>query len=445
MKVHLDGKNIEVTVFEHRKGNFEYFIGDVQIGEIDTNIAKYDNIIMRQNSIVKALEKLGVLVKSENIKQNTLENELSAKIKDQIDNLSREDIEQSAKETDEIDKYIEENGIERKQIKDVRILKLDTREKSNETRNDQIAQKNYQSQKIKKATSRDVNIKQELKLDERANDMHSIRKWLGGQVPHSIEKIGVIESYEMNKMKNEKGQKYSNGTTRYSLVAISKDGKIEPLQKYIPELQQRSASGNDPISKKYQVRDDGSVEKDSVLSEYEIGDKVIQLDNKEMGRVEMNIGEEARNSTETMGIQLRDSNTIFATDTSQRSVIGEYEKEGEDTVEQNLKEVRQHPNCQKLDERDIDGDPNTQSPHEHIISIDNDEYIKICARKILDNNPEIKEVYNQSDIEKKLVEKIAHESLNSEELENNLDKISEEIKEESEREHDLPGTDRRNI
>lgn len=275
--------------------------------------------------------------------------------------------------------------------------------------------------------------------------MHSIRKWLGGQVPHSIEKIGVIESYEMNKMKNEKGQKYSNGTTRYSLVAISKDGKIEPLQKYIPELQQRSASGNDPISKKYQVRDDGSVEKDSVLSEYEIGDKVIQLDNKEMGRVEMNIGEEARNSTETMGIQLRDSNTIFATDTAQRSVIGEYEKEGEDTVEQNLKEVRQHTNCRKLDERDIDGDPNTQSPHEHIISIDNDEYIKIYARKILDNNPEIKEVYNQSDIEKKLVEKIAHESLNSEELENNLDKISEEIKEESEREHDLPGTDRRNI
>lgn len=129
MKVHLDGKNIEVTVFEHRKGNFEYFIGDVQIGEIDMNIAKYDNIIMRQNSIVKALEKLGVLVKSENIKQNTLENELSAKIKDQIDNLSREDIEQSAKETDEIDKYIEENGIERKQIKDARILKLVTEKK----------------------------------------------------------------------------------------------------------------------------------------------------------------------------------------------------------------------------------------------------------------------------------------------------------------------------
>ena len=77
MKVDLDGKKIEVTVFEHRKNNFEYFIGNMQIGEIDTNIVKYDNIIMRKNSIINALEKLGVLEKDEKEKQNTLENELS--------------------------------------------------------------------------------------------------------------------------------------------------------------------------------------------------------------------------------------------------------------------------------------------------------------------------------------------------------------------------------
>ena len=41
MKVDLDGKSIEVTVFEHRKNNYEYFIGNVQIGEIDTNVVKY--------------------------------------------------------------------------------------------------------------------------------------------------------------------------------------------------------------------------------------------------------------------------------------------------------------------------------------------------------------------------------------------------------------------
>ena len=36
-------------------------------------------------------------------------------------------------------------------------------------------------------------------------------------------------------------------------------------------------------------------------------------DNKEMGRIEINIGEEARNSTKSMGVQLRAENTLFVT------------------------------------------------------------------------------------------------------------------------------------
>ncbi len=434
MKVDLDGKKIEVTVFEHRKNNYEYFIGNVQIGEIDTNIVKYDNIIMRKNSIVKSLEKMGVLEKDQQEKQNTLENELSAKIKDQIDNLSREEIRKSAKETQGIDRYIEENNIPRKQIKDVKILELNRKEKDSKSKHNKTETLKTKEQEIEKTTTKDINVKQELNLDERANDMHSIRKWLGGQVPHSIEKIGVIEADQMDEMKNEKGQKYKNLTTRYSLVAIGKDGTVEPLQKYIPELRQREASGNNPTPQKYQVRDDGSVEKDSVLSEFEIGRKIIQIDNKEMGRIEVNIGEEARNSTETMGVQLRDSNTIFVTDTSQRSVIGEYEQEGEDTVELNLKEIKAHdkqnPNCEKTDERDIDGDPDTKS-HEHVMSIQ-DAYIKVCARKILDENPDLGETYNQTDIENKLKNKIQKESLSKKDLENSLDEISKQIEEQAE-------------
>ena len=443
MKVDLDGKKIEVTVFEHRKNNYEYFIGNVQIGEIDTNIVKYDNIIMRKNSIVKALEKMGVLEKDQQEKQNTLENELSAKIKDQIDNLSREETRKSAKETQGIDRYIEENNIPRKQIKDVRILELHRNKEDSENKKKQQKTeiKKHQKQEVEKTTTKDINVKQELELDERANDMHSIRKWLGGQVPHDIEKIGVIEADQMDEMKNEKGQKYKNLTTRYSLVAIGKDGTVEPLQKYIPELRQREASGNNPIPQKYQVRDDGSVVKDSILSEFEIGDKIIQIDNKEMGRIEVNIGEEARNSTETMGVQLRDSNTIFATDTSQRSVIGEYEKNGEDVVVDNIKEIEPHferdEDCTKATEDDIDGDRSTKSEHvkedikEHMMGVE-DAYIKVCARKILDENPDLGETYNQTDIENKLKEKVNEEYLSKEELENSLDKISKQIEEQAE-------------
>lgn len=459
MKIYINGKKIEITVLKKGKTVYEYYIGNEQIGETDRNISRDENIILRQNHIIKSLQKLGVLDKEELEKQNTLENEYGAQIKDTIDEMSIEDIKKEAEQTRKIDEYIEGAEIERNRIKSVHILELnedrkgkekDARMKENRNiqKNNLNESQNNLNQINEKTTTKDINIKQEVELDERANDMHNIRKWLGGQVPKDIEKIGVIESYQMNKMKNQKGNSYDNNTTRYSLVAISKDGTVEPLQKYIPKLQQRDASGNNPTSQKYQVQTDGTVEKDAVLSEYQIGDKIIQLDNEEMGRVEMNIGEEARNSTETLGVQVRDSNTIFVPNTSQRSVIGEYEEEGEDTVEKGVKEIKahdkQHPNCSKTDERDIDGDLSTSS-HEHIMDIEN-AYIKVCARKILDENPEISETYNQADIEKKLTKKFKEsdkEYLSKEDLEKELAKIVEDIKEEAEMEHELPGNDTR--
>ena len=448
MKINLNGKNIEVTVVKNPQNKFEYeyYIGNVQIGELNTNIMKYGNIIMREDSyIVEALQKLGVMEKEIGEKSNTLKNEISSQIKDKIDGLSRDEIENASKETREIDKYIDEIGIERSHIRDVRILEMDD-EESKEKKTDERQKKKSSTKEEKEnniTTTKNTNILQEIELSERANDMHDIRKWLGGKIPQNITKVGVIYSDQMNKMKDENGKSYDRNSTRYSLVAISKDGKVEPLQKYIPELQQRSASGDNPISRKYQVRDDGTVEKDSILSEYEIGDKIIQLDNKEMGRIEMNIGEEARDSTETMGVQLRDSNTIFVPDTSQRSVIGEYEREGEDTVEENLEEIKahdkEHKDCNKATEKDIDGDPSTKS--EHVMAME-DAYIKVCARNILDKNPELRDTYNQNDIENKLKEKVNKEYLSKEELENSLDEITEEIEKQAENER-VPGEDTR--
>lgn len=450
MKINLNGKNIEVTVVQNlqNKYEYEYYIGNVQIGELNTNIVKYGNIIMRENSyIVEALQKLGVMEQDKTEKQNTLENELSAQIKDKIDGLDREDIESAARETKEINEYIEEIGLERSKIKGVRILEMDNEEpkerKSDKKQKEKGSTIEEKEKKNNITTTKNTNILQEIDLDERANDMHDIRKWLGGKIPQNITKVGVIYSDEMNEMKDESGKSYDRNSTRYSLVAISKDGKVEPLQKYIPELQQRSASGDNPVPGKYQVRDDGTVEKDSILSEYEIGDKIIQLDNKEMGRIEMNIGEEARDSTETMGVQLRDSNTIFATDTSTRAVIGEYERNGEDTVEENLEEIKahdkEHEDCNKTTEKDIDGDPSTKS--EHVMAME-DAYIKVCAREILDKNPELGETYNQNDIENKLKEKVNKEYLSKEELENSLDDIAKDLEKQAENEK-VPGKDDR--
>ena len=268
--------------------------------------------------------------------------------------------------TRNLDTYLKEFGKRDEKIESLTEIKLENEEdKSEEKINSEKEENETEIDKKRISNVNDVNIKQSVELDERANDMHDVGKWLG--LPQEVKSIGVIESYQMSNLQNENGKNYDNSTTRYSLVAIGKDGSVKPLSKYLPDLEKRDSSGNDPTRETYQVDTEGRVEKDAVLSEYQFGSKIIQIDNKEMGRIEINIGEEARNSTKSMGVQLRAENTLFVTDTSTRSIIGEYEKNGEDTVEENIEEAEKHPdpNTHKMDERDIDGDPKTLS-HIHV-------------------------------------------------------------------------------
>lgn len=345
MLINLDGKEIAVTVVKkpEREDLYEYYIGNEKIGVLDTDVME-DNILMIQN---------------------TLGNELSNQIKDAIDRLPRKEVEQEGELSKEIDTYMREFGEREERVRSITTVKLDEKPKDKEDSKDKEKQKNEeQAEEDKTSTEKDVNVKQSVDLDERANDMHDVRKWLG--LPQDVDRIGVIESYQMSDLQDEEGKKYDDESTRYSLVAIGKDGKVRPLSQYIPDLEQRGSTGNDPTRESYQVDTEGRVEKDAVLSEYQFGNKIIQIDNREMGRIEINIGEEARDSTEVMGVQLRAENTTFATDTSTRSIIGEYEANGEDTVEMNIEEAKKHPEPEKdkMDERDVDGDLETKS-HVH--------------------------------------------------------------------------------
>ena len=347
MRIKLEDGRIAEVIVRKQDDLFEYYIGNVKIGVLDTNVMQ-DNILMLENS---------------------LDNEVKSQIKDTIDGLSRKDLEHESNITRKIDTYIRELGDRNLHVRDIRRIELseDEEEKSEEGKEDGKRNDSEEvDEKDEAVTTKDVAIKQTIELSERANDMHDIRKWLSGRVPSDAKELGVIESDDMNMLKDSEGNRMKNNTTRYSLVIINSKGEVEPLAKYIPELEQKDSSGNDPREEKYQVRDDGTVKYDSVLSEYSIGDKIIQIDNNEYGRVEVNIGEESRDSTQTMGVQLRDSNTTFVSDTSTRSVIGEYEQEGEDTVEKNLEEAKKHPEDDvKMDERDVDGDLETKS-HMHI-------------------------------------------------------------------------------
>ena len=347
MRITLENEeNITITVIRSTKNNdlLEYYVGDEKIGVLETDVMS-DNIL---------------------ILQNTLENELLTQIKDYINRLPREEIEREGDLTRNLDTYLKEFGKRDEKIESLTEIKLENEEdKSEEKNNSEKEENETEIDKKRISNVNDVNIKQSVELDERANDMHDVRKWLG--LPQEVQRIGVIESYQMSDLQNENGENYDNSTTRYSLVAIGKDGSVRPLSEYIPDLEKRDSSGNDPTRETYQVDTEGRVEKDAVLSEYQFGSKIIQIDNRELGRIEINIGEEARNSTKAMGIQLRAENTLFVTDTSTRSVIGEYEQNGEDTVEENIEEAERHPDpsVDKMDERDIDGNPDTVS-HIHV-------------------------------------------------------------------------------
>ena len=327
-----NGKKLKLIVV--KQGDiYQYYVGNIRIGVYDPKTME-DHILFMQN---------------------TIENELSAQIKDGINSISKEEIQKEAEQNKKILEYTRERELTG--IRDITIIDLEKKHENNtnkEERKNSMENSQQSDLNTEKTTTRDIMVKQEINLDERANDIKNIRQWLGANIPQEFTKLAVIESSQMENMKDDKGQSYERNSTRYSLAIIDKDGNIEPLQKYIPNLKQRDASGSNPTKLKYQVNKDGNVEKDAILSEYEIGSKVLQIDNKEMGRIQLNIGQEEHSGNETMGVQVRDSNSIYTTDTQTRAVLGEYESNGEYVVDRNIDEAEEHqkqnPDCDKMKE-----------------------------------------------------------------------------------------------
>lgn len=413
MRVYFEKGSIEVTVSQNSNGTYVYSIGNTVIGLYNPKVMKDEKIVIRSK---------------------TLKDEIASQIKDTIDGMDKNEIEKESQETKKIYTYMKEIG---ERGDNIRIVKInlneqeknkDNKEKKENKEKEDEEKSNLEGKKV--STTKDVNIKQEIDINEKANDMKDVAQWLGGKLPKDIQKIGVIESTDMSKMQDENGKDYKNGSTRYSLIVINKKGEVEPLSKYIPQLKQRDTAGNNPTEKRVQVRADGKVEKDAVLSEYEIGEKVIQIDNKEMGRVEMNIGQEEHGGNDTLTMQARDDNTIYQIETEVRETLGEHESNGEYVVNKGLEEVDKHDEDeQHLDHRDVDGDPNTKS-HDH--------FEEMADRIIADD--EISEFYNREDVMKTL-EKLSEENpeMNFEELET---KAQEYLEEQAEYEHDLPGNRR---
>lgn len=356
-----NGRTVKIMVMQNNR-NYEYYLNGVKIGVYDPNSMK-ENFLMLQN---------------------TLEKEWGNQIKDGMNAVEKSDIQKEAEKTKEICDYANKMGIEKvRNIYEIEILrdkdtkrkpqKDDKEEKSEISKYPQSKQMERQKTKVT-----DMNGKQEVELSERANDFQDLRKWLGGKIPPEFTKLIVIDSNDMSEMKDENGKSYKRNSTRYDLAIVDNNNQVEPLRKYVPELQQRVASGNNSMEQKYQVDTKGRIEKSPILSEYELGKKVIQVDNKEHGRVEVNVGREEHSGKQTMGRKLRDSNSLERPNQEVNEILGgEYESNiGERKIDENLKEIGEHeksvPSCKEEHTiEDGDGNPHTTS-HGYIT----EEYIK---------------------------------------------------------------------
>ena len=150
-------KYIAITVIKSSQNEdlYEYYMGDTKIGVLNPKVME-DNIL---------------------ILENTLENELAGQIRDCINNISREDIEEEGELSAKIDSYLKKLE-EKEAAKSVTLVEL---EEENEEEQEE------EKDEDKTSTIDDVNVKQTVELDERANDMHDVRKWFG--LPQDVEKI----------------------------------------------------------------------------------------------------------------------------------------------------------------------------------------------------------------------------------------------------------------
>ncbi len=439
MRINLkDGRYIKVNIEINEKGVYEYYTDGILIGVYAPNTmkdSKFLEIDLERN--------------------NTIDNELSAEIKDDIrqvidevkDSIEKtnlEDIQKEAKDNKALDGYIREIGMDREKVRKITVMDLgreknkkeETKKgKKKDNKEERQTELNNSNISTPKVTKQDVNIKQEIALGEQANDVQSFKNWIGGKLPDDIQKIGVIESDEMSKMKDDKGRVIDNSSTRFALVVIGKDGQVEPLKKYIPQLEQNHSSGNNPVKSKYQIDTNGEVEKDAVLSEYRIGNKIIQLDKDQGDDLEVNIGQYSPSGNNLVTTRMRDRNTTFKTDTETRKAVNGYYNKGVYASENSYKEAEEHeeknPDCDKMNEKDIDGDPDTKS-HDHV-----DDMVK----QILEND-EISDVYNYNDVKRHIEEKMKNnEELDEQEIRN---QVEEEMENSAQAEHEMPYSNRSN-
>lgn len=411
--VKINGQIKQVSVQKDGE-TYKYFLDNECIGAYNPKVMGDDLIVFREN---------------------TIENELSSQIRDSVVQV----IEKAGKENIIADREEREHTKDNK-IKESKSVEKEEKEEKQGEKNKEInkAKTIAKKEQVQNST-KDINIKQEIKMDTMVTDMDSLGERLekAGKIKGNDKhaKVGIVESDQMDNLRDEKGNKLHGHSSRYQAVVLTnqtaKDGGqvVKPL-----DIENDTQEGTNPNEKIYQVDQNGTTKKGDVVTRLKIqGEETIGIEKGQYGEVKVyhshnkTIGGEGGEPNKSLDKQIETSNSknvLKGNDQATMKLSQEYQ-DGYRSVEQSYQEAKKHEKnngepCEELEVEDIDGDLNTSSSHNHI-----DETVK----KLMENG-EIKDKFTEREV-KEMVEK-AYKN-NTDSLEDFQEKIENEIEADAER------------
>lgn len=313
------GEEEKILSLSKKNGKYEYFLDN-------ENIGLYDPITMygMEEKIL--------------FKENTLANELSSNIRDEIEDLvdilDEEEIEEMQPDYEKEQVDVLEQLLQLEENEDItRIATVKLDEKiENKQNEEELKKKKDTKNETEKVlgTEKDVTIKQEMNFNDKVTDIRDLGQLISdeGKMPKlegkKFVKMGIIESEQMDNLTNTSGKIAKENTTRYSFVAIASDGTVVPM-----ELEQDYQEGNNPTEKNYQLSRNGEIKQDDVLSRFKIGEGSFSVKNGKYGELEVyhsprkTLGGKGVEGNKSLDIQLETDNVWERTD-KERELVGEH-------------------------------------------------------------------------------------------------------------------------
>jgi len=277
-----------------------------------------------------------------------------------------------------LEQKIDENKKEKEEDKKL-TLEDDTEKKETEEKDEK--EKTEQNKRILEK----MNAKQEIDLDKKIDDRHTLGDVLG--VRNGAKLIAVYS----NAIEN------NSNTTRFSFVIQNADGSLENADML------NQVGGKDSDKNIYEVNRDGSqVTNKSVQTSYQIKSPiarngVITARVGQMGYIEVGYGEiDPTSHRDALTQELETDHTYYTT----YQVREEFShKNGTNNIRDDIDEIKEHEEhgCENITLEEADGDKTTGHKH-----LDDEEYMASVIEQIKQYDENIEEIFTDAEIKEYL-------------------------------------------